>query len=84
VAKQTRQILSVSIRPVKRLRRANPRVRFHPIGNGNRPNVASPANEINNGPVLFALFPHPLKIAVSSEAPTEWAILISNVGVGVS
>jgi hypothetical protein len=27
----------------------------HPIGNGNRPNVASLANQINNGPVLFAL-----------------------------
>src|SRR5271157_2660567 len=27
----------------------------HPIGNGNRPNVASLANQINNGPVFFAL-----------------------------
>jgi hypothetical protein len=37
--------------------RREPIVQFgsHPIGNRNRPNVASLANQINNGPVLSAL-----------------------------
>jgi hypothetical protein len=37
--------------------RREPIVQFgsHPIGNRNRPNVASLANQINNGPVPFAL-----------------------------
>src|SRR3984893_1171143 len=35
----------------------NPIVQFgsHPLGNWNRSNVASLANQINNGPMLFAL-----------------------------
>src|SRR5437870_8231196 len=37
--------------------RREPIVQFgsHPIGNRNRPNVASLTNQINNGPMLFAL-----------------------------
>src|SRR5580704_13759952 len=37
--------------------RSEPIVEFgsHPIGNRNRPNMASLANQIDNGPMLFAL-----------------------------
>jgi hypothetical protein len=37
--------------------RGEPIVQFgsHPIGNRNRSDVASLANQINNGPMLFAL-----------------------------